>query len=258
MPPSTERILITVRTYPAISAGYIETVCTGGITDNHEWRLFPVPLRYLEPEKQYRTFDVVEVQVKPGKDTRPESRVPVIGSLRIVSHVRGWQERRAWVEPTMSASMQAMIDAGRSLGPVRVREVLEFVANPTEAQWGPAQLEKLKQAHLFEERQVLEKVPYDFRLRWVDGAGVEYNSHVMAWEFGQTWRAYRRAYDDPIAVMRKKWMNDLCGPRRDVAFFMGNQNRFGDQFSICGIFGPLKDTKDDDNLWGPIQEAPGL
>jgi hypothetical protein len=258
MAQSTERILITVRTYPVISTEYIETVCTGGITDDGEWRrLYPVSWRYLEQEKQYGTYDVVEVQVKNGKDTRPESRTPVIGSLRIVSKVKTWQARREWIEPTMFESMQAMIEAERSLAPVRVREVLEFIANPTEDQWNPAQLEKLKQAHLFEERKPLEKVPYDFRLRWVDGRGVEYNSHVMAWEFGEAWRAYRRRYDDAVAVMREKWMNDLCGPQRDVAFFMGNQNRFRDQFSVCGIFCPPKDTVTDDSLWGSIPEAAG-
>lgn len=245
-----ERILITVRTYPVLSTSYVETVCTGGITDKGEWRrLYPVPLRYLDPNQQYGTFDVVEVAVKPGKDTRPESRTPVNTGLRVVSHVDGWDARCQWVDPTILPSMQAMIDAGRTLAPVAVREVLEFIAEPAAGEWTAAQLEKLKQESLFEERKPLEKVPFDFRLRWIDGAGVEYNSHVMAWEFGQTWRTYRHEYSDPIAVMRDKWMNDVCGPKRRVAFFMGNQNRFRDQFSVCGIFSPPKGTVSGGTLW---------
>jgi hypothetical protein len=247
---NNERILITVRTYPVISSSYIETVCTGGITDRGEWRrLYPVPLRYLQSEQQYSTFDVIEVKVKPGKDTRPESRTPVLNSLRVVGSLKTWDARRQWVEPTICPSMQAMINAGKTLAPVRVREVREFLAEPSAAEWTAAQLEKLKQENLFEERKPVEKIPYDFRLRWVDGDGVEYNSHVMAWEFGQTWRNYRHAYSDPIAVMRDKWMNDLCGPGRQVAFFMGNQNRFRDQFSVCGIFSPLKEVGTNDTLW---------
>lgn len=245
-----ERILITVRTYPVISTTYIETVCTGGITDTGEWRrLYPVPLRYLEEEKQYGTFDIVDVDVKPGKDTRPESRTPVNTALKIVSHCKTWEERCKWVEPTVFPSMQAMIDNGRSIAPVRVKKLLEFIAMPGDGAWTAAQLEKLKQENLFEERKPLEKVPFDFRLRWLDGAGVEYNSHVMAWEFGQTWRSYSRQYADPIAVMRDKWMNDLCGPKRRVGFFMGNQNRFRDQFSVCGVFGPPKGTESNGTLW---------
>jgi hypothetical protein len=241
-----EKILITVRTYPVLSAAYIETVCTGGINSKGEWRrLYPVPLRYLDQEVQYQTYDVVEVQVKPGKDSRLESRTPVLGTLRPVTHVKQWDARRQWVEPTICPSMGALIAANRTLSPVRVRRVLEFIAIPDAAEWTPAQLEKLRQENLFEERKPLEKVPFDFRFRWEDGDGVEYNSHIMAWEFGETWRAYRRSYADPIGVMRDKWMNDLCGPGRDVAFFMGNQNRFRDQFSVCGIFCPPKNGTTD-------------
>lgn len=247
---NSEKILITVRTYPAISTIYNDTVCTGGITKTGEWRrLYPVPWRYLDEEKQYRTFDVIEVEVKPGKDSRPESRTPVIASLKIVSHLKTWQARRQWIEPTIFPSMNAMRDAGRSIGPVRVKEVLEFIAEPTTDQWTPAQLEKLKQENLFEPRKPLEKIPYDFRIHWIDGEGSEYDSHIMAWEILETWRQYRLNYKDPIVVMRDKWLNDLCGPKRNIAFFMGNQNRFRDQFSICGIFSPPKEISTNATLF---------
>ena len=81
-------------------------------------------------------------------------------------------------------------------------------------------------------------MPFDFRFRWIDGDGDEHDSHVLAWEFGETWRQYRRLYPDPVAKMREKWMTDLCGPARSLSFFMGNQARFRDNFSICGIFCP--------------------
>ncbi len=248
---SKERILITLRTYPVISQKYFETVCTGGITDTGEWRrLYPVPLRYLETEKQYKTFDVVEVEVKPGKDTRLESRVPVIATMRITSHLKGWPARRNWVEPTALDSLDQMMADGKSLAPVRVREVLEFTAAPDSADWSPAQLEKLKQGSLFDERKPLEKIPFNFRIRWIDGARKEYNHHVIAWEFGETWRAYKKRYPNPIAVMRDKWMNDLCSlSKRDLLFFMGNDNRFRDQFYLCGIFGPPKQKDSDATLW---------
>ncbi len=247
---TSERIIVTVRTYPVISQKYMETVCTGGITDQGEWRrLFPVPLRYLEPERQYNTFDVVEVKVQPGKDTRPESRTPTIASLRVVAHVSSWTQRRDWIEKTSFLSLDEVTAAGRSLAPVRVREVLEFIAEPGAAQWTASQTEKLKQGDLFVERKALEKIPFDFRFRWIDGAGKEYNSHVIAWEFGETWRQYRLKYPDPVTVMRDKWMNDLCSSHRDVLFFMGNNNRFRDQFYVCGIFGPPKQKESDGTLW---------
>lgn len=245
-----ERILTTLRTYPVISQKHIETVCTGGINDNGEWRrLYPVPLRYLEDKKQYKTFDILEVQLEPGKDTRPESRFPVIASMRVTSSLKGWAERRRWVEPTAFNSLHEMEAAGRSLAPVRVKKVLEFIANPVSADWTPAQSENLRQGNLFIERKPLQKIPFDFRFHWIDGAGKEYNSHAIAWEFGETWRKYKMSYPDPVAVMRDKWMNDLCSPKRDLLFFMGNDNRFRDQFYLCGIFGPPKPKVSDGILW---------
>jgi hypothetical protein len=238
----SERILITVRTYPAISTKYIETVCTGGITDTGEWRrLYPVPLRYLDGDRQYRTFDVVQVDVEPGKDGRPETRTPRLQSLRVTSHLDRWASRCQWINPTIFPSLKSMVAAGKSLAPVEVREVLEFIAKPTSPDWTAKQKAKLLQEQLFEERKGLEKVPFDFRFRWRDGDGVEHNSHVLAWEFGETLRQYRQHYPDPVQVMRDKWMNDLCGANRAVSFFMGNQARFRHNFSICGIFSPPKE-----------------
>ena len=254
---STERILITVRTYPAISTKYIETVCTGGITDGGEWRrLYPVPLRYLDGERQYRTFDVVEVEVEPGKDGRAETRMPRLQTLRVASHLDSWVPRCQWVNPTVHTSLRAMIADGKSLAPVAVREVMEFVANPTSKEWTAKQKDKLRQEHLFEERKELEKVPFDFRFRWRDGDGVEHNSHVLAWEFGETLRQYRRSYSDPVERMRDKWMNDLCGPNRTVSFFMGNQARFRKNFSVCGIFSPPKEAaQSGTTLWSSGKPA---
>ena len=111
-------------------------------TDAGEWRrLYPVPLRYHDREKQYKTFDIVKVDVQSGKDDRPESRVPVVAGMRVVATLKGWDQRRDWIEKTAFTSLDEMIAAGKSLAPVRVREVLEFVANPDTAEWTAAQME---------------------------------------------------------------------------------------------------------------------
>jgi len=245
-----ERILITVRTYPVFSQQYIETVCTGGINDQGQWRrLYPVPWRYVDSTKQYKTYDVVEVEIKEGKDSRPESRTPVLSTMKIVGHLDSWMARSQWVKPTILPSLKAMIEAGRSIGPVQVEKVLDFIVEKGKSDWTPAQLEKLRQTNLFEERKPLEKIPFDFYIKWIDGGGAEYNSYVMAWEFGETWRQYRHRYGDPTAKMQEVWMTKIFSPRNKIAFFMGNQNRFRDQFSICGIFFPPKEMEADESLW---------
>lgn len=189
---STERILITVRTYPNLSTRYHETVCTGGINAEGHWRrLFPVPLRWLEEEKQYKTFDVVTVKLLGNPDGRPESRRPDTGTLQRVDHIDDWLARRDWIVPTAVDSMTALRESGRTLAPVRVAEVLEFIAKPESPEWTPKQQEILRQEGLFTGPTPLEKLPYDFRLRWRDGEGEEHESKFLAWEVGQAWRSYR-------------------------------------------------------------------
>ena len=248
-----ERILITVRTYPNLSSKYIETVCTGGINDAGLWRrLYPVPLRMLGDEKQYKTFDVVRVKLGGNPDGRPESRRPDTSTIEVLAHIDDWRARRDWVLPTALESMAALRGTNRTLAPVRVREVLEFIANPISDQWDARQIEMLRQEGLFEGPKPLEKLPFDFRLRWRDGDGQEHDSKFLAWEVGQTWRSYRHRYADPVEKMREKWMTDLFGPNRDVWFFMGNFAEHRQHFGVCGAFTPPKETDTSGNLWSTL------
>lgn len=248
--PMTERILITVRTYPNLSTKYFETVCTGGINDNGEWRrLYPVPLRMLEEEKQYRTFDVVSVKLGSNPDGRPESRRPDTTTLKVVDHIDGWVARRDWVVPTAVESMRELRESGRTLAPVPVRRVLEFVAKADSSDWTPKQKALLAQAGLFEGPEPLEKLPYEFRLIWEDGEGQQHDSKFLAWEVGQAWRNYRHQYADPIGQMRDKWLGDLFASHRDVWFFMGNFAEHRQHFGVCGTFVPPKETDTGGTLW---------
>jgi len=251
---SIERILVTVRTYPNLSSKYIETVCTGGINDRGDWRrLYPVPLRHLDEERQYKTFDVIKVKLLSNPDGRPESRRPDTLSLEVVDHLQTWAARCDWILPTAVPSMRALKDSGKTLAPVHVKRVLEFIADPVDATWSRKQQELLKQAGLFSGPAPLEKVPFDFRLRWVDGDGAEHDSKFLAWEVGETWRSFRNKYDDPIVVMRDKWMGDLFEQSRAIWFFMGNFAAHRQHYGVCGAFVPPKEETENANLWGGQQ-----
>lgn len=246
----TERILITVRTYPTISATYIETVCTGGITDGGEWRrLVPVALRYLDEEKQYKTFDIVAVEVRPGKDGRPETRTPNLPSLQIVDKLKDWTSRCDWINPTILPSMRAMRDRGRTLAPVAVSEVIDLETRRESSEWTPAQTEKLKQANLFEEHKPLEKIPYAFHVRWKDLDGAEHRSRILTWELYQTYRQFRQKYADPIKEIRAKFLGDLFDTKRRVSFFMGNLAKWRQVFIVTGWFIPPKEIANGETLW---------
>jgi hypothetical protein len=244
-------MLIVVRTYPDPSRRYDETVCTAAITDAGEWRrLYPVPLRYLEAEKQYRTWSVVRVDVEPvSGDNRSESRRPRLDSLVQDNRLTGEAARREWVaaSPTF-ASVDELVQAGRSIGPVAVRSVEEFIAEPASAEWGPKEKAILQQDNLFQAKRELEKIPVKFRLRWKDGEGNEQTNTFRSWEICQTWRSWRDQYgeDEVIGRMRDQWMNNVLRPGRDILFFMGNlaQPKLRGVFHITGTYATTKGSTD--------------
>lgn len=240
-----ERILITVRTYPNPSTQYRETVCTGGITDDGDWRrIYPVPLRALSPAQQFRIWDVISLKLEPGRDGRAESRRPRLPTLSVDRHLDKWASRYEWVRSDKRFGSPAeMVDAGRSLGSVRVASVKDLTAVKHSSEWDAKRQAKLNQMMLYDESLPLEKIPYRFRLVWVDGDGGEHDSLVIAWEMCQTWRNYRHSYEDEIAVMRDKFIGDLFDvSRREVDFFMGNDSQHRDVFMVCGWFiPPLKE-----------------
>lgn len=246
-----ERILITVRTYPTFSKSYIETVCTGGINDRGEWRrLYPVALRYQDESKKYGTYDVVEVALRDGTDGRPETRKPEMSTLSITGHARPWRDRCQWINPTICPSLAAMTSANRSIGPIAVRRVLELIAEPTASDWSAEQRAQLQQSLLFEKRLDLEKVPFDFRLRWEDQDGQEHGSLVLAWEMYQTWRRFRRHYPDAVEKLREKFMADVFSDKRELSLHMGNHHRFRDKWMVVGWFNPPKEEAASGSLFG--------
>ncbi len=251
MSKQRERILITVRTYPTPSASHIETVCTGGINDNGEWRrLYPLPLRYLEESRQFRTYDIIEIDLTAGKDKRPETRRPDSRSLKIIGACTTWSSRHQWVGPTIAPSLRLLKESGRSLAPVKVNRILDMNIKAGKKEWSSEQLRKLEQAMLFESNKPLEKIPYEFRFTWQDDEEDTHDSIIIDWEICQTWRKWRHLYpDDVLERIRDQWLNHVCDGENEIAFFMGNQRRFQDTFMICGIYHPPKKEIENGTLW---------
>lgn len=95
------KVLITVKTYPTLSAKYDELVCTAGFKEDGSWiRIYPIPFRKLEYDKQYRKYDWIEVDlVKNTSDFRPDSfRTKSIDSeIKVVGHIdttNNWEVRK--------------------------------------------------------------------------------------------------------------------------------------------------------------------
>ena len=76
MPSETRRALIVVRTYPTPAQQGIEVSCTAAITPAGDWmRLFPVPYRFLDPDKRFRKYQWVKVRVSKASDHRQRRSV---------------------------------------------------------------------------------------------------------------------------------------------------------------------------------------
>src|SRR5689334_13884694 len=103
---ATEDLLILTKTYPSPSASQRETTCVAAINAGGEMRrLFPVPFRLLEGDKQFSRWEWIGARVSTtAKDHRPESRRIDTDSItrpgNIIAVKRGdWSERLKWIEP---------------------------------------------------------------------------------------------------------------------------------------------------------------
>ena len=63
------QVLITVKTYPAISGKYDELVCTAGFLEDGTWiRIFPIQFRKKSFEEQYKKYDWIEIDLVKNKE----------------------------------------------------------------------------------------------------------------------------------------------------------------------------------------------
>jgi len=260
---STERVLITVRTYPNPASKSVEASCTGGITAEGEWiRLFPVPYRLMDDERKFSKWQWIKVSVqKATSDPRPESFRLNIDSIEVgetVGTQDGWRERRRLMEPLRRRSLcriQQERDQNSfpTLGLFRPQKITRLKIEPAKEQdWTLQELAILRQSQdgtLFQKAQskLLEKIPFDFRYEFRCG-DVDCKSHSMIctdWEMAQSYRAWKREYgdgwEDPF---RKKYEAEMI-ERFDTHFFVGTLNQFPSSWIIVGLFYPPKRTTGD-------------
>lgn len=253
-------MLITVKAYPNPSASLAEANCIAGITrDGRFARLYPVPFRDLEDEKRFRKYQWIKVSVsRPKSDPRPESFRPNIGTLQVMSGVlptkAGWRTRKEVVLPLRSPSLCDLQDRekrdGTSLGLFRPKKILDFDWTPTEHDdWTPGEIAKLSQQDLFltRDRNLLEKVPFDFRYRFRCEncrSKEPHHAKIIDWELAQQFRKLRwesETIEDCLRKLRDHWLGMICASDKDAHFFTGNMSAHPHSFLILGVFWPPKE-----------------
>jgi len=263
-----------VKAYPALSKTYGEVSCIAGVRTSGagtpEWiRLYPVPFRALSNDQRFAKYQPMRVRVETHNgDRRPETRRPDRDSIEVTGNPipseNAWQQRRRFVEPLMADSMCALLrrqrEDGTSLGVFRPKRVLDLVIEQADVNEGKKQiarawaaqgslLDGLEPDERTHQLQELELIPWSFKYRY-ECSDPDCNSHtqsIIDWEIAEL---YRRVHhrDDWQDRLKARWINDLCAPNRDTAFFVGNQHQHPRSFLVLGVWWPE---------WRPEQLALG-
>lgn len=252
-----KRILILGMTYPAYSSSYTENVCTGGVDAETKKlvRIHPVPLRYLDPDHQFRTFQWIEARVtRHPSDPRPESLRIDPSSIRLGESIPATEpmERRRWLDhsPHVVSSVRELKDRqkadGTSLGIVIPRSLGE----PTLAQrsererteWEEKERQVLSQTNLFGEKpKPIDFPEMKFRVTW-DCEPADCPGHTMnlsEWGLHQLARKYRDPSEREAKVL--KAMEKRLHPNKLVYLFLGSFRGVQYNFGLMGAWSTKQD-----------------
>jgi len=252
------KILIWGKTYPELSRKYKETVCTGGVLeDGSPVRLYPVPLRYLGTDKQYKKYDWVELAIARSPiDTRPESFKVRTDHMKFLGNCEpggdGWPSRKdfmfrntEWQYANVDALKAAHKESGRSLGIIRPGQIDEvrFVKKPAEdaREFAKKLGDILAQGELFGSRpKELQYLLYDLKLLWRCNERCSvctkgpHDMKVLDWEPLEL--ARNKGF--PAAKQKLEEITDL--DKKDFHLFMGNFAQHPNNFGIVGLWYPKK------------------
>jgi len=264
-----EKVLITVKTYPSISAKYDELVCTAGFREDGSWiRIYPVQFRKKSYGQQYSKYQWIEIElVKNKSDFRKESFRPVSHDteIKIIGEIKPdgdlWKERRKIVLNNVYHNLKTLISAaknreiGTSLAVFKPTEIIKLEIKKIDREWSKEKLEKLKQLNLFESRskgtfEVVKKLPYKFSYKIKDEEGTESTMMIEDWEIGQLfWKSLKKHGGDEDKAcedVRKKYF-DYFVKSKDLYLFLGttqlHHNTAPNPFVIIGIFYPNQITQ---------------
>ncbi|MDG4832585.1 hypothetical protein O7627_25215 [Solwaraspora sp. WMMD1047] len=251
------RLLITAKTAPRPSDSVDETMYAAGLsTDPHRpgWiRLYPVDPRDLAEEGRLQAYDLVSVDARRARhDPRRESWRPAMHTLIREVHLKQWQRRREWLDPYVEVSMCRLDrDArqrtgGRSLGLVRPTDVDGLLLTPHPA-WTPPERRRLL-AYLGrvdpdpDDDHGLPEVPRfsgAYRYRCQDRSCAGHRQRIDDWEFVALQRRLAGLSDDRLLrALRSIYLDRMCGPDRDLAFYVGRGSGPEQEFQVLGGYWP--------------------
>jgi hypothetical protein len=248
------RVLVTVKAAPNPSATYGETVCVAGLRldlGSEGWiRLYPINFRFIEGEHTFRKYDIITLVAAPSTEGRRESWRPRPDTITVEGTLDGWPKRLPHLLPfadtTMCSLNERSLKGGPSLGLVRAREVLGLDIEDHPG-WSEDEQQTINdyvnQPELFDAgkpKTALEAPLFKAFYRWkcLDNACKGHRQGLLDWEFTAFQRRLHMSADRAREAIRHKWLDEVCGPSKDVYFFVGNQAKRPHVFSVLGVVWP--------------------
>lgn len=260
------KVLITVKTYPAISGKYDELVCTVGFIEDGKWiRIYPVSFRKRDYSQQYRKYEWIELDlVKNKSDFRPESYRPYsmdseIKRLNAIDTSDNWRLRKEIVLNKVYHNLTELINEAKdksictSLAVFKPTKIKDFLIKEVDREWDKKKLQKIKaqrdQGKLFEHPEdpfkVVDKLPYKFTYVLEDNEGRESKMMIEDWEIGALYWNLLKKYEGneskAVADVKKKYFDDFA-LTKDLHLFLGTSQIHHyvshNPFMIIGTFHP--------------------
>lgn len=277
------KILITVTTYPLPSRSYDELVCTAGILEDGNWiRIYPMPLSFLREQKVNGNLEVtkytwieLDLRRRDEKDFRPESYSPAnynFSDLKILDHLgpnNFWAKRKEFCLTNVYTNLTKLIEdskapKNKSLATFKPAKIIDFVVEKVDPEWKDSWKALFVQYQLnFDNpeeailRSIPPKMPYRFSYKFIDDEGRESTLMIEDWEIELLyWNSLRSCKSklevEAIQLVKHKYF-DTFTAKHDIYLFLGSQwemhnRRYKNPFVIIGIFYPLSDFKNKDQL----------
>lgn len=260
-----QNVLIWGKTYPELSSGHRETVCTGGfLEDGSPIRLYPVPFRYIEQFKQYGLYQWIDAPIARNlSDARPESHKVEASNIRLLDTVPpgdGWRLRAdivfrkgsEWhfdcVEQLKAA--QKVNKTSMGMVPVsRVDRVWAAERSPEDrAEHEVMIASRRSEIDMFgAEFRDLEFLTHRVKMNWhcIGERCPGHSASVLDWGLCELIRR-----EGPYSGVQK--IKELADPdRHDLRLFVGNIHRRPHIFTIIGLWYPLRRQVDQGSLFAP-------
>ncbi|MFH8251494.1 hypothetical protein ACH3VR_14070 [Microbacterium sp. B2969] len=260
--PESARVLVVVKATPQPSAKYGDTVCVAGIridVQPYRWiRLYPVPFRWMPADGQFAKYDIIEASVRRRtQDSRPESYVPDVDSIRVVEKVEGWPHRGDYlglVPTTTTCALMAAAAARHdapSLGLIRVA-ILDGIELEDHLGWSAEERAKIAQSMSMSELDLFgsptkppalraPRLKLRYRYRCQEAGCPGHQGQNLDWELTAFQNRHARV---PMPRLREmvedRFGRMMFDPKRSTAFYMGNFEAAikRSRFSVLGTYYP--------------------